>query len=61
MDELKNKKFYLDLLRESYIYIKEHLIEKDLEIFLKYFTKDELEKYREEIKLLKENPESFLK
>lgn len=61
MDELKNKKFYLDFLRESYIYIKEHLIEKDLEIFLKYFTKDELEKYREEIKLLKENPESFLK
>lgn len=61
IDELKNKKFYLDLLREDYIYVKEHLIEKNLEIFFKYFTKDELKKYREEIKLLKENPESFLK
>ena len=61
IDEIKNKTFYLELLREYYIYIKEHLIEKDLEYFFKYFTKEELEEYREEIKLLKNNPETFLK
>lgn len=61
IDEIKNKYFYLELLRECYIYIKEHLIEQDLEYFFKYFTKEELEKFRKEIKLLKSNPETFLK
>lgn len=61
INEIKNKSFYLELLREYYIYIKEHLIEKDLDYFFKYFTKDELEKFRKEIKLLKSNPETFLK
>ena len=61
MDGIKNKSFYLELLREYYIYIKEHLMEKDLEYFLKYFTEKELEKCREELKLLKSNPETFLK
>lgn len=61
IDELKNKNFYISLLREYYIYIKEHLVEKDLEYFLKYFTKKELEEFRAEITLLKNNPEAFLK
>lgn len=61
IDEIKNKSFYIELLREYYIYIKEHLMEKDLEYFFKYFTKEELEKFREEIKRLKSNPETFLK
>ena len=61
IQELKNKNFYLELLREYYIYIKEHLIEKDIEYFLKYFTVEELEEFRKEIKLLKDNPETFLK
>lgn len=61
IDEIKNKKFYLELLRKYYIYIKEHLIEADQEYFFKYFTKEELEEFRQEIKLLKTNPESFLK
>lgn len=61
IQELKNKTFYLELLREYYIYIKEHLVEKDTEYFLKYFTKEELEEFRKEIKLLKNNPETFLK
>lgn len=60
INEIKNKSFYLGLLRELYIYIKEHLMEKDLEYFLKYFTKDDLKKFREEIELLKTKPESFL-
>ena len=61
IDEIQNKYFYLELLREYYIYIKEHLMEKDLDYFFKYFTKEELEMFRKEIKLLKNNPETFLK
>lgn len=61
IDQIKNKEFYLDLLREYYIYIKEHLIENDLEYTLKYFTKDELDDFRSEISLLRSNPEVFLK
>lgn len=61
IDEIKNKSFYLDLLREYYIYIKENTMEKDLEYFLKYYTKEELEMFREEIKLLKSSPDTFLK
>ena len=61
IQKLKNKIFYLDLIREYYIYIKEHLIEQDVEYFLKYFTQKELEQLREEISLLKTKPELFLK
>lgn len=61
INEISNKAFYLEFLREYYIYIKEHLMEKNLEYFLKYFTKEELEKFRNEIKLLKNNTEMFLK
>lgn len=32
---------------------KEHLIEEYVDYILKYFTKEELENFREEIKLLK--------
>lgn len=60
INNIKNKSFYLNLLREYYIYIKEHLIEKDLEYFFKYFTKEELEEFRKEINGLKDNPETFL-
>ena len=61
IDNIKNKSFYIEFLRVYYIYIKEHLIEKDLEYFLKYFTKSELEEFRGEISLLKNTPEVFLK
>jgi len=61
INSLKNKKFYLELLREYYIYIKENLIEKDIKCFLSYFTEEELEEFRNEIKLLKDKPETFLK
>ena len=61
IQKLKNKIFYLDLIREYYIYIKEHLIEQDVEYFLKYFTQKELEQLRKEISLLKTKPELFLK
>lgn len=61
INEIKNKAFYINLLREYYIYIKQHLIEKDITYFLKYFTEEELDEYRKEIETLKNNPETFLK
>ena len=61
IDEIKNKKFYLDFVREYYIYIKENVMEANLEYFFKYFTKEELDEYRNEIKTLRNNPDSFLK
>ena len=60
IDRLKNKEFYINLLREYYIYVKENSIEYDLEYFFKYFTEEELEKLRKEIADLRNNPESFL-
>ena len=61
IEKIKNKEFYINLLRECYIYVKENLVEKDINVFLKYFTQEELEQFREEIKLLKDKPEMFLK
>ena len=61
INEIKNKSFYIDLLREYYIYIKQHLIEKDITYFLKYFTKEELKEFKKEIEILQNNPETFLK
>lgn len=61
IEGVHNKEFYLELLREYYIYIKEHLIEKDLNYFLKYFTEEELQQFRKEIEQLRNNPNEFLK
>ena len=51
----------MNLLRECYIYVKENLVEKNIDVFLKYFTEEELNQYREEINILKNKPEMFLK
>ena len=61
MEGVHDKEFYLELLREYYIYIKENLIEKDLNYFFKYFTEEELQQFRKEIENLKNNPKEFLK
>lgn len=61
IDKINNKAFYIDLLREYYIYIKQHLIEKDVTCFLKYFTEEELKEFKIEIETLRNNPETFLK
>lgn len=60
IDDLKNKAFFLELLRECYIYTKEHSIEANTVYTLKYYTNEELDEFRDEIKLLKNNPETFL-
>lgn len=61
IDEIKNKKFFMDFIREYYIYIKGNVMEANLEYFFKYFTEEELEEYRAEITNLKSNPDSFLR
>jgi len=60
LKNIKNKEFLLDLLRESYIYIKENMILKNDTILLTYFTKEEKKELLKEIKELKENKDSFL-
>jgi len=60
IDTLKNKEFYLDLVRCCYIYVKEHLLEYNEELFLKYFTKKEQWEYREEIAQIKADKTKFL-
>ncbi len=61
IENAHNKDFYLGILKECYIYIKELLVEKDLNYFFKYFTEEELHEFRSEIKHLKDNPNEFLK
>lgn len=61
IDELKKKDFYLDFVREAYIYVKENLIEYNPEITLEYFTKDEIEVMRNEINEIKKDKNIFLK
>ena len=60
IDDLNNKSFFLDLLRECYIYTKGHSLEANTEYSLKFYTPDELNEFRKEIELLKEKPETFL-
>lgn len=60
IDSLKNKEFYLDLVRCCYIYVKEHLLEYNERLFLKYFTKKEQWKYREELAEIKSDKTRFL-
>ena len=58
--EIKNKDFLFDLLRESYIYIKEHMMKKDKELFLLYFTKEEGIEIEKELELIKRDRNAFL-
>lgn len=60
IDNINKKSFYLDFLREAYIYLKEHLVKKDTKYFLKYFTIEEMHMYEEEIENLRNNPDTFL-
>lgn len=60
IENVKTREFLMDLLRESYIYVKEHMMKKDRNIFLKYFLEDEEKEFKEEIKNIRENKNSFL-
>ena len=61
INSLKNKDFYLDLVKECYIYVKENLMENDLDIFFKYFTEEDKINIRTEIMELRRDRTSFLK
>lgn len=60
IDSLKNKEFYLDLVRCCYIYVKEHLLEYNPTLLLQYYTKQEQEEMRREIAEIKEDKTKFL-
>ena len=53
LEGIKNKEFLLQLLKESYLYIKEKILYKDYNILIQYFTKKEIEDFEKEIKELK--------
>ena len=60
IDSLKNKQFYLDLVRCCYIYVKEHLLECNPTLLLQYFTRQEQEEMRREIAEIRKDKEKFL-
>jgi len=60
IDSLKNKEFYLDLVRYCYIYVKEHLLEYNPTLLLQYFTKQEQEEMKREIAEIREDKTKFL-
>ncbi len=53
LEEMKDKKFLLKLLKESYIYIKQNLINVNETILFKYFTKEEVKEIEKELENLK--------
>ena len=59
IDGISNKSFFKNLLIQHYIYLKEGILDANATIRSKYFTEDEIKKVRDEIKMLRENPESF--
>lgn len=57
---IKTKDFLMNLVRENYIYIKEHMMNEDKELFEMYFIPNERTEFENELKTIKENPASFL-
>lgn len=53
IQDLKDKEFLLKFLKESFVYIKENLVNANTKILNIYFTKDEIKKFKEEIENLK--------
>lgn len=60
MDNIKNKEHILDIVREVYIFLKENMMDKNEELLLQEFTKEEIKEFRKEIKLIKKNKKEFL-
>lgn len=60
IDDIQNKEFLREFLRESYIYIKRSMIYQDEEILKQYFTEKDIKEFKEEIKTITEKPETFL-
>ncbi len=60
LKDVKNQDFFMDLLKESFIYIKERLLLTNKEILLTYFTEKEIKSFEEELINLKNNEKKFL-
>ncbi len=60
IEELKNKEFLMDLLRESYIYIKENMKNANSKYLKLYFNDQDIEDMEKELEDIKNNPEHFL-
>lgn len=57
---IKTKEFLMNLVRENYIYIKEHMMNNDKELFEMYFLPSERAEFENELKTIKEKPSAFL-
>lgn len=60
LDDIKDKEFLMNFLRNSYIYIKKNLVEHDPIMVRKYFTENDIKDIKEELKLITEQPKTFL-
>ena len=58
--ELKNQKFLLELLKESYIFIKENMVNKDRYFLNQYFKEEEIKKFDIELELLKKDKKMMI-
>ena len=60
IDDIKNKEFLREFLRKRYIYIKENMTNQDEEILKQYFTENDIQEIKKEIKNITEKLEYFL-
>lgn len=60
LEELQNPQFFIDLLRECFIFVKESLLNYNQELFLLYYTLEDIDKIKTEIKTLREKEDTFL-
>ena len=59
IEGIKDKPFFLNLLVQYYIYLKQDSIDCNMNFLSKYFLENEIIEFRKEIEALKNNPESF--
>lgn len=52
IEELKNKEFLLEFLKNSYVFVKENLININPNILAQYFTTEEIQGFEKELKRL---------
>ena len=53
IEELKDKDFLLEFLKNAYVYVKENLVNANPKILAIYFTEEEIKEFKEEISYLK--------
>lgn len=53
IEDLKDKEFLLEFLKNSYVFVKENLVNSNEKILARYFTTDEIQCFEKEINCLK--------